>query len=82
MELINYDKNNRISTINLADDELGNIFSVLVGVGATFDKQLAIVGVDEKDIDILVKNIRNIIMTHLSIKGLKVPNWKEMQLKN
>lgn len=79
MELLNYDKEKKLSTINLTDEEFVYIHSVLGGVRSTFDEQDAtILGIDEKHLIELTTKLNKILITHLQIKGLKVQKWNEM----
>jgi hypothetical protein len=79
MELLNYDKEKRISTITLTDEELVYIHSVLGGVRSTFDEQDAtILGIDEKRLIELTAKLNKILTTTLEMSGLKVLKWNEM----
>jgi hypothetical protein len=79
MELLNYDKEKRVSTIALTDEELVYLHSVVGGVRSTFHKQDAnIIGIDEKHLIELAAKLNKVLTTTSQMLGLKVRKWDEL----
>lgn len=79
MELINYDKEKKISTVALTDEELVDLHSILGGIESTFHMQDAtILGMNEQHLKELSAKLDNVLTMTSQLVGLRVRKWNEL----